>query len=140
MIPAEQDPTRLGANAHQQAVPALDAARTGDPFSTTIESHPWILGVLLGGILTFSVIDGLLTTAEVGLGIAREANPVLQAFFALNPWVALLFKVVLTALVVVGMWRGRRSRLIDWLAVATFVGYGALIAYHFGSLSGLGWI
>lgn len=87
-----------------------------------------------------SIFDGLLTTAEIANGIAREANPILQAFYALSPWAALLFKTVLTGLVVIGMWRGRSSRMIVGLACATFFGYVALIAYHLGSLSGLGFI
>lgn len=106
------------------------------PVTDAIRENTTIYVALLAGVLGMSLLDGLLTTVEVTFGIAREANPVLQAFFGFSPLMALLFKVVLTILVVLAMWRGRDSRLITRIALGTFLGYGALIAYHLGSLAG----
>jgi hypothetical protein len=103
-----------------------------------LRDNPWVVGSILAGIIALSLWDGALTTFELSTGIAREGNPVLSALIGVHPSLAVFFKLGMTALIVVLMWRGRHSALIRVLMVATLVGYAALIAYHLGNLSGYG--
>lgn len=93
---------------------------------------------LLALFITLSVADGLLTAFELSAGLAREGNPVLASIADIDLGLAGVFKLVLTALVAMGIWQGRRYRNVLAVSVLALVLYTALIAYHLGSLWGAG--
>jgi len=67
-------------------------------------------------------------------------NPVLAPLYATSPYLAVVFKVAVVALVSIGIWHQRRYRYVlavSLLALAIFTG---LLAYHLGSLRGLGYL
>jgi hypothetical protein len=130
---------RAGTDIAIPVLPHDDAsAERRAPFTDTVRAHPWILALVLGVVAVLSAADGLLTTLELEARIAIEANPIMHALFSVHPAMALLFKLTMTVLVVAAMWHGRSSRLVTRIALATMFGYGALIAYHLGSLRGMG--
>ncbi len=82
----------------------------------------------------------MLTAIEIHAGIATEGNPILAPLYASSPYLAVAFKVVVVALVSMGIWHQRRYRYVlavSLLALAVFTG---LLAYHLGNLQGLGYL
>lgn len=112
--------------AHDRA-----ATKLAEPYTRV---YRW----LVLGVVTFSLADGVLTAGELWSGVAREGNPVIGALLASHPLLALGFKVAITFWIASVMWLRRDSATIRAITAVTFVGYGALIAYHLGGLSGLG--
>lgn len=108
------------------------------PLTDAVRDHPAVMASVLAAIFGLSLLDAALTTVELHFGLAFEANPILHALYSLHPSAALAFKLAMTVLVIASMWRGRDSRLIVRITLVTFLGYGALIAYHLGSLTGMG--
>lgn len=114
--------------------------RRSYPFLRTLRDAPWTLLAVLVLINLFSAIDGVLTTAELATGVAREGNPVFGHLIGLSPQFAGVFKILVMIAVSIGIWRGRRYRAILMLAPLTAGLYAALLAYHLGSLAGLGFL
>ena len=80
----------------------------------------------------------MMTAAEMVTGVAREGNPVLRDVIARSPLAGVFFKVIVVVLVSVGIWRLRRYRQVLAIALLALALYAAVLAYHFGFLSGLG--
>lgn len=110
------------------------------PVLGTLRDSGWALIALLVLLNLMSIVDGVLTASELFLGIAKEGNPVIGSILLANPVVAAGFKIAVMVLVSVGIWRWRRYRVITSLAVLALVLYSGLLAYHLGSLRGLGWL
>jgi hypothetical protein len=112
--------------------------RKNYPVLGTIRDNPWILAAVLVLLNVLSLIDGLFTASELALGVAVEGNPVLGAALRQHPLLAVVIKVGAMLLVSVVIWRGRKTRAILAVSVAALALYAALVAYHVGSLRGLG--
>ncbi len=110
------------------------------PVLGTMRDHPLILAIVLVLLNVLSLVDGFFTAVELTLGIAAEGNPVLEAAARRNPLLAVAVKVGVMLLVTAGMWHGRTSRVILGLSVAALALFAAVVAYHAGSLRGLGWL
>lgn len=111
------------------------------PVLGTMRDHGWIVvfTILLINVLSF--VDGYFTAAELGLGIAREGNPVLAAAVRDHgPMVATAVKLGAMAVASTVIWLGRHKRSILALALVTVALFGGLVAYHAGTLRGLGWL
>ena len=110
------------------------------PVLGTMRDHPRIVTfvVVLLGVL--STIDGMFTLAEVGLGIASEGNPVLAAAGEYHLLFAIAAKVGGTVVAIAAIWHGRRRRSILFLSLVALAAFAAVVAYHVGSLVGLGWL
>ncbi len=106
----------------------------------TMRDHPWILVAVLIVLNVLSLLDGFFTAAELGLGIASEGNPLLDAVARHNPLFAVAVKVGAMLLVSVGIWHGRRTRAILALSLISLGLFAAIVAYHVGSLTALGWL
>lgn len=106
----------------------------------TMRDHPWILVSVIVLLNLLSLIDGLFTLTELGLGIAREGNPVLVAAGQTHPLLPVLVKLGGMAVASVGFWHGRRHRFILGLSLVALGAFAALVAFHWGTLSGLGWL
>ena len=73
---------------------------------------------LLVVLFTLSVADIVTTYVAIGLG-AEEFNPIMDYVISQGWVVAFMFKIVVTAVACVLMWKGRRSRSI--LKTAVFI-------------------
>jgi hypothetical protein len=110
------------------------------PVLGTMRDHPWLLVLVIVLLNVLSLIDGFLTAAELSLGIASEGNPVLDAAARRDPLLAVALKLGVMLLVSAALWHGRRNRVILAVALGAVALFGALVAYHLGSLRGLGFL
>ncbi len=110
------------------------------PVLGTMRDHSWIVVLVIVLLNVLSLVDGYFTAAELGLGIATEGNPVLAAAGAQHPLLAVAVKMGGMILASVGIWHGRRRRLILGLALVAVGIFAGLVAYHLGTLRGLGWL
>ncbi len=110
------------------------------PVLGTMRDHRWIVVLSIVLLNMLSLMDGYFTAAELGLGIATEGNPVLAAASAQHPLLAVAVKLGGMILASVGIWHGRRRRSILALALVAVAIFAGLVAYHLGTLRGLGWL
>lgn len=110
------------------------------PVLGTMRDHAWLVVFTIVLINVLSLIDGFFTAAELGLGIAREGNPVLAAANEQGPLVAIAVKLGAMAVASTVIWHGRHRRSILALALVAVAIFGGLVAYHAGTLRGLGWL
>jgi len=108
------------------------------PILGTMRDHPWLLIAVLALVNALSLIDGLLTAAELAFGLADEGNPVLRTLIETDPLLAVAFKVGIVIVVSVGIWRGRHLRVMLALSLLALAAYAGVLAYHVGFLSGSG--
>ncbi len=106
----------------------------------TMRDHPWILVSVIVLLNVLSLVDGAFTVAELGLGIATEGNPVLLAAGQQHPLLAVAVKVLGLVVASVGFWHGRKHRFILGLSLVALAAFVALVAFHWGALSGYGWL
>jgi hypothetical protein len=109
-------------------------------FFGTLRDSQWALIGLLVLLNVFSLIDGVLTALELMLGIAAEGNPVLGNIIQTNGFLAAGLKVAVMIVVSAVIWRWRDHRRILAIVPFALALYVAVLAYHFGSLVGLGWL
>ena len=102
--------------------------------------HQWIVVLVIVVLNALSLVDGFFTAAELGLGIASEGNPVLLAAGRQHPALAVALKLGALIIVSIIVWHGRRRRLILGLSLVALAAFAAVVAYHWGTLRGLGWI
>jgi hypothetical protein len=110
------------------------------PVLGTMRDHPRILVLVLVVLNALSLVDGYFTAAEIGLGIAREANPVLLAAGRLHPLLAVVTKVGGMLVATSIIWHLRRRRSVLGLSLVALAFFTGLVAYHWGTLVGLGWL
>ncbi len=108
------------------------------PILGTLRDEPRTLILLLVLVNVLSLADGSLTGVELFTGVAREGNPILGSVIASSPLWAAFFKVAVILVVSFGIWRWRRYRAVLALAPVAMTTYVWVIAYHVGSLRGLG--
>lgn len=109
-------------------------------FFGTLRDNRIALVSLLALLNVLSFLDGALTAFELVFGIAREGNPLFGNLIQTNGFVAAGFKVAVMLVVSVLIFRWRAHRRVLMLVPFALLLYTALIAYHLGSLSGLGWL
>ena len=105
----------------------------------TMRDRPWLLFLVLVLLNLLSFIDGAFTAIELSLGIAAEGNPVLDAAAREHPLFAVAVKIGAMLLVTLGIWQGRSRRVILALSLFALALFGAVVAFHVGTLSGLGY-
>jgi len=112
--------------------------RKRHPVLGTIRDHPRLLVLVLVMLNALSLLDGAFTALELRLGIAAEGNPVLDAAVQRSPLLAVAVKVGAMLVVTTSIWHGRRKRVILALALVALALFGGIVAYHWGSLMGMG--
>lgn len=110
------------------------------PVLGTMRDHAWIVVCTILLINALSFLDGYFTAAELGLGIAREGNPLLAAADRQGPLVAIAAKFGAMAVISTTVWLGRRRRSVLALALMAVVLFAALVLFHYRVLHGLGLI
>lgn len=106
----------------------------------TLRDNEWLLIAVLALVNVLSLLDGFLTYVEITTGIATEGNPLLASLFETHPLAAVGFKVFSVAMVSAIIWFGRRFKLLLAVSLFATAAFTAVIAYHLGSLIGLGLI
>ena len=113
---------------------SVDAAAPGSGRIGTPEQFRW-LGGIVKVILGLNLLDALFTLAWVTLGVAKEANPLLETLVRDHP---VVFIVVKLGLVAGGSWLLWTHRNRPLAVVGIFVGfltYYGLLLFHVGYLS-----
>lgn len=137
---------RSGVERRQRRVYRFIDRRSGfdrrkrHPVLGTMRDHPWLVALVLVLLNLLSLLDGWFTAAELALGIAAEGNPVLDAAARRSPWLAIAVKIGSMAFVSVGIWHGRRRRAILAFSLIALALFGGIVAYHWGTLIGLGYL
>jgi Domain of unknown function (DUF5658) len=106
-------------------------ARSTSPAAVPV---PDWLRALLAATLLFNLIDLVLTTTLVTLGLASEANPLMAALLDLGPVAFAAAKIAAVSLGVLVLARFHAHRLARAGTIATFAAYGALMVWHLQSL------
>lgn len=104
----------------------------------TLRDSQWTLLVVLALVNLMSLADGALTYLEISHGIAEEGNPLLAALFDTHPFAAIAFKVFTVFMVTAIIWYARHQRAMVMVSLFAGVVFSAVLAYHLGSLAGLG--
>ena len=135
---------RSGVRRRRRRVYRFIDRRTGfdrrkrHPVLGTMRDTPWILFLVLVLLNLLSFIDGTFTAIELSLGIAAEGNPVLDAAAREHPLLAVAVKLGAMLLVTLGIWHGRSQRVILALSLIALALFGGIVAFHLGTLTGLG--
>lgn len=102
--------------------------------STTDADHPrWpvrVLPAIVTAVIVLNLVDAVLTVLWVQLGVAREANVLLEGVLDHS---AVLFMVVKMALVSLGLailWRHRTRPLAVFGIALAFCAYATLTVHH----------
>jgi hypothetical protein len=86
--------------------------------------------VLLGTLVFFVILDGLLTELLISRGVVREVNPFLQPLVGdIGFMVLKVFGALLCALILWDIYRRfpKLAAIATWIAV---VGYGIIVAWN----------
>jgi hypothetical protein len=82
------------------------------------------------GVVICNLIDAVFTILYTDLGLAREANPLLEPALADSPLLFMLIKLSLVSMGVALLWRLRHRRAAAAGLIASGAAYCWLIAYH----------
>lgn len=110
----------------------MTAAAT-QPRVTSIRWAFWLAAM----ILVLNLLDGIMTLSVVHLGVAEEANPLMEAGLS---WGGIPFILIKTSLVALGvhlLYNRRERPLANVALVGLTAVYGAIIVYHANSVDAL---
>jgi Domain of unknown function (DUF5658) len=88
------------------------------------------LGVVAASVVVFNLVDAVFTLVYTHLGVAREANPLLEQVLAESPVRFMIIKLGLVSLGVALLWRVRHRRAAVVGLVASGAAYTGLVLYH----------
>lgn len=100
----------------------------------TPEHFRWLLGIVKV-TLALNLLDAVFTLIWINAGLAREANPLLDALVLERPVVFAVVKLSLVALGSLLLWRYRVRPLAVIGIFLGFLVYYLLMLYHIGFLS-----
>jgi Domain of unknown function (DUF5658) len=88
-------------------------------------------------VVICNVVDAVFTIVYTDLGLAREANPLLEPALADSPLRFMLIKLGLVSMGVALLWRLRHRRTAAAGLIASGAAYSWLILYHLSGVSQL---
>ena len=83
-------------------------------------------------LVLFNVMDGMLTIAWIGAGVATEANPLMALLLGIHPVLFMITKILLVGLGAMLLWRFRDRALAVGSLYLCLATYSLLILYHGG--------
>lgn len=89
--------------------------------------RPELLAAMLTYLMALNLFDLFSTVFMIGIGAARELNPVMKHVLLMGPSAILFVKVYLPFLVGQSVWRQRMS---CWALTVPMVMYTALVIYQ----------
>ncbi len=136
---------RVGKRRHHRRYRFIDRRdgfdrRKRHPVLGAMRDHTWILIVVLLMINILSLVDGYFTVIELVFGIAREGNPVLVAAGRRSLLLPVALKLGGLLVATAIFWIERKRRFVLGLSLVVLAMFAALVAYHWGTLRGLGWL
>lgn len=99
--------------------------RHGEPLGRRRWLHRIAMGVVIA-----NVVDAIFTIVYTDLGLAREANPLLEPALTGSPLLFMAIKLALVSMGVALLWRLRHRRTAAAGLVASAAAYAWLIFYH----------
>lgn len=93
--------------------------------------------VIAASIVVLNLLDAMFTLAYTEIGLAREANPLLEHVLAGSPVGFVLVKVGLVSLGVALLWRWRHRASACIGLVAGGVAYASLLLLHLSAVPAL---
>jgi hypothetical protein len=97
-----------------------------------MQATPPILRVVVVALVILNLLDAVFTLTWVQLGVATEANVLLEGVLDGSAVAFMLVKLGLVSLGVELLWRQRRRPLAVVGLVLCFATYNALLVYHLG--------
>lgn len=82
------------------------------------------------GVIIANLVDAIFTIVYTDLGLAREANPLLEPALAGSPLLFMAIKLALVSMGVALLWRLRHRRTAAAGLIASAAAYAWLIVYH----------
>jgi len=93
------------------------------------ENSGWSV-TCLKSLLVLNLLDAIFTYIWVSLGLAEEANPLMDFVISLSPTGFILYKVFIVNLCVLLLWRMREQRLCKVLCVPLVCVYAYVFLIH----------
>jgi hypothetical protein len=84
----------------------------------------------LSAVLALNVFDALATLTWVSVGIAKEANPLMDVLIDHSPSLFLLGKMMLVSIGCLILWKNRAAKVTLSVSRALVVIYTVLALYH----------
>lgn len=88
------------------------------------------LSYVAGMVIVLNLIDGIFTILYTHLGVATEANPLMDQVLSASPVVFMITKLMLVSLGVCLLWRLRHRRVAAAGLIAVGSAYACLFVYH----------
>lgn len=95
----------------------------------TSQHFRWLRGIT-AAIILLNLVDALFTMTWLDLGLATEANPLMEVLTAWGPVPFVLGKVLLVSLGCLLLWRRRQHPLAVVGIFTIFLIYYAIIIHH----------
>jgi len=92
-----------------------------------------VLKVAAATILIFNLLDALFTLLFVTLGVAVEANPLMDEALS-SPMRFMIIKLSLVSLGVLLLWRMRARRTAAVALMGSALAYSSLMVYHLSAM------
>lgn len=93
-----------------------------------------VLWVLAAVLLVCNLVDGIFTMAYVHVGMAEEANPLMDMFLRHSFVAFIVAKLALVSVGVGALWKCRATKTARVGLVVVSVAYVALVCYHVAAL------
>lgn len=95
-----------------------------------LAANPKDIVALIVVVIAANVLDAIITSAIVGMGIASEANPIMSQALGAGFSRFLLVKMMVIGVVVLATWVYRRYRMVLMFLVAVAIIYTFLVTYE----------
>lgn len=92
------------------------------------------LELVAGMVLVLNLVDAIFTLVYTRLGVAHEANPLMQQALMASPLAFMAVKLALVSLGVLLLWRARARRVAVAGLVAAGTTYTGLVLYHLSAV------
>lgn len=96
-------------------------------------NQPWMtdeFGALIGAICVFNALDALATSSFVIMGLATEANPMMELLLSIHPALFVSAKITLVSLGLIILAKWRQLALARGAILMLFSVYTLIICYH----------
>lgn len=96
-------------------------------------NQPWKadeLGALIGAICVFNALDALATSSFIIMGLATEANPMMELLLSVHPALFVSVKIALVSLGLTLLAKWRQRALARGAILLIFSLYALIICYH----------
>lgn len=88
------------------------------------------LSYVAGMVIVLNLLDGIFTILYTRLGVATEANPLMDQVLSASPLVFMITKLLLVSLGVCLLWRLRHRRAAAAGLIAVGSAYVCLLVHH----------